>query len=137
MKVSDYRLQLELMKHGSVLTTAKALGVDASTIYKRLKDNQFRAELIDMKNDTVRWYRAQYLASAEQAKKTIESIMLDGDVNPAVRLQASQTMINTAVKFVELADKAEDRAVKAREYEREHRKDEEEDAIDELCRLPL
>lgn len=56
-------------------------------------------------------------------------------INPAIRLQACQTIINTAVKFVELSDRAEDRALRAKEYERGHRTDKWDDAIDSLFNI--
>ena len=103
--------------------TAARLGIAESTIYRRLQDNDFRAKLEIVKGDVLREFKASYLESAERARNAVESMMDNDKINPAIRLQACQTIINTAVKFVELSERAEDRAVKAREYEKEHKLD--------------
>lgn len=135
MKIPELTMILALIEHGSVQATARALNIDESTIYKRMSDNAFRARLEAVKGDIMREYKAQYMASANTAKGVIESIMIDESVNPSVRLQSAQTIINTALKFCELVDRAEDRALRAKEYEREHRKDEENDFIDDLFKI--
>lgn len=132
MAITDEKLITALAMCGSVAATATQLGIAESTIYRRLQDNEFRSKLETVKGDTLRECKAVYMESAEKARAVVESIMENDRVNPATRLQASQTIINTAVKFIELAEKAEDRALKAREYEREHRTDKWDDKIDEL-----
>lgn len=123
MAITDEKMIKALATCGSVTATAVRLGVAESTIYRRLQDNEFRAKLEIVKGDVLREFKASYLESAERARNAIESMVDNDKINPAVRLQACQTIINTAVKFVELSERAEDRAVKAREYEKEHKLD--------------
>lgn len=132
MAMTDEKMIKALAVCGSVSATAVRLGVAESTIYRRLQDNEFRAKLEIVKGDILREFKANYLESSEQARTVIETMMKDRKLNPAVRLQAAQTIIKTAVQFTELAERAEDRALRAKEYEREHRKDEEEDYLDNL-----
>lgn len=135
MAMTDEKMIKALAVCGSVSATAVRLGVAESTIYRRLQDNDFRAKLETVKGDVLREFKASYLESAERARAAIESMMDNDKINPAIRLQACQTIINTAVKFVELSERAEDRALRAKEYEREHRKDEEADFIDNLFQI--
>lgn len=123
MAITDEKMIKALATCGSVTATAVRLGIAESTIYRRLQDNDFRAKLEVVKGDVLREFKASYLESAERARNTVESMMNNDKINPAIRLQACQTIINTAVKFVELSERAEDRAVKAREYEKEHKLD--------------
>lgn len=135
MAMTDEKMIKALATCGSVTATAQRLGIAESTIYRRLQDNEFRAKLEIVKGDVLREFKANYLESSEQARTVIETMMKDRKLNPAVRLQAAQTIIKTAVQFTELAERAEDRALRAKEYEREHRKDEEEDFIDNLFQI--
>ena len=123
MAITDEKMIKALATCGSVSATAVRLGIAESTIYRRLQDNDFRAKLEAVKGDVLREFKASYLESAERARNAVESMMDNDKINPAIRLQACQTIINTAVKFVELSERAEDRAVKAREYEKEHKLD--------------
>ena len=123
MAITDEKMIKALATCGSVSATAVRLGIAESTIYRRLQDNEFRAKLEAVKGDVLREFKASYLESAERARNAVESMMDNDKINPAIRLQACQTIINTAVKFVELSERAEDRAVKAREYEKEHKFD--------------
>ena len=123
MAMTDEKMIKALAVCGSVTATAQRLGIAESTIYRRLQDNEFRAKLEIVKGDVLREFKASYLESAERARNAVESMMNNDKINPAIRLQACQTIINTAVKFVELSERAEDRAVKAREYEKEHKLD--------------
>lgn len=123
MAMTDEKMIKALATCGSVSATAVRLGIAESTIYRRLQDNEFRAKLEIVKGDILREFKANYLESSEQARTVIETMMKDRKLNPAVRLQAAQTIIKTAVQFTELAERAEDRAVKAREYEQEHKHD--------------
>ena len=123
MAITDEKMIKALATCGSVTATAVRLGIAESTIYRRLQDNEFRAKLEAVKGDVLREFKASYLESAERARNAVESMMDNDKINPAIRLQACQTIINTAVKFVELSERAEDRAVKAREYEKEHKLD--------------
>ena len=135
MAMTDEKIITALALCGSVSATAVQLGVAESTIYRRLQDNEFRAKLEIVKGDVLRAFKANYLESSERARAAIESMMDNDKINPAIRLQACQTIINTAVKFVELSERAEDRALRAKEYEREHRSDEWEDKIDSLFNI--
>ena len=132
MAITDEKLITALATCGSVNATATQLGIAESTIYRRLQENEFRAKLEIVKGDILREFKASYLEASERARATIESMMDNDKINPAIRLQACQTIINTAVKFVELSERAEDRALKAKEYEREHRQDKLDDVIDSL-----
>lgn len=123
MAITDEKMIKALATCGSVTATAVRLGIAESTIYRRLQDNEFRAKLEAVKGDVLREFKASYLESAERARNAVESMMDNDKINPAIRLQACQTIINTAVKFVELSERAEDRAVRAREYEKEHKLD--------------
>lgn len=88
-----------LLQSGSMKEAAAAAGVSPRTIYDRMKDNEFRAEYMTAKNDIMRKAVFSMNEKLAQAVDTIAEIMTDKDNNPAIRLQAAQTLMNNAGKY--------------------------------------
>lgn len=88
-----------LLQSGSMKEAAAAAGISSRTIYDRMKDNEFRAEYMTAKNDIMRKAVFSMNEKLAQAVDTIAEIMTDKDNNPAIRLQAAQTLMNNAGKY--------------------------------------
>ena len=62
---------------------------------------------MEAKNDIIRKAVYSINAKLSEAIDAVADIMNDADTNPAVRLQAAQTIINNAAKFAERLTKDE------------------------------
>ncbi len=72
-----------------------------------MNDREFRAEYMEAKNDIIRKAVFTINEKLSAAIDAVAEIMTDKDNNPAVRLQAAQTILNNAGKFAERLTHAE------------------------------
>ena len=98
MAVSNEKIIAALLQYGTMKEAAAAAGTTSRTIYDRMKDKEFRAEYMEAKNDIIVFSINEKLAAAIDA---VADIMNDKENNPAVRLQAAQTILNNAGKFAQ------------------------------------
>lgn len=99
--VSNEEIIAALLQHGTVKDAAAAAGIAPRTIYDRMNDREFRAEYMEAKNDIIRKAVFTINEKLSAAIDAVAEIMTDKDNNPAVRLQAAQTILNNAGKFAE------------------------------------
>lgn len=97
--VSDEQIIAALLTAGSVREAADSLKISPGTIYERRRDKEFQAAYSEAKGDLVRGAVTAINNSLTDSVKTIAAIMNDQSVNPATRLQAAQTIINSADKL--------------------------------------
>lgn len=96
-----------LLQNGTMKEAAAAAGVSPRTIYDRMKDNEFRSEYMTAKNDVMRKAVFSMNEKLAQAVDTIAEIMTNKDNNPAIRLQAAQTLMNNAGKYSSILQEKE------------------------------
>lgn len=106
--VSDEELIAALLQHGTIREAAAAAGTAPRTFYDRMKDTDFRALYTEAKNDVLRKAVFAINDRLSEAVDTVTAIMSDTNNNPAIRLQAAQTIINNAAKFSERLVKDEE-----------------------------
>lgn len=99
--VSNEEIIAALLQHGTIKDAAAAAGTTPRTIYDRMNDREFRAEYMEAKNDIIRKAVFTINEKLSAAIDTIADIMTDADNNPAIRLQAAQTILTNAGKFAE------------------------------------
>jgi len=99
--ISNEEIIAALLQHGTVKDAAAAAGTTPRTIYDRMNDREFRAEYMEAKNDIIRKAVFTINEKLSAAIDTVADIMTDKDNNPAIRLQAAQTILNNAGKFAE------------------------------------
>lgn len=99
--VSNEEIIAALLNNGTVKEAAAAVGVNPKTIYNRMDDREFDAEYAAAKADIIRQAVFSINSKLSDAVNAIVGIMNDSSVNPAVRLQAAQTVLNHAGKFAE------------------------------------
>lgn len=99
--VSNEEIIAALIASGTVKEAAAKTGVTPRTIYDRMNDREFRAEYMEAKNDIIRKAVFTINEKLSAAIDAVAEIMTDKDNNPAVRLQAAQTILNNAGKFAE------------------------------------
>lgn len=99
--ISNEEIIAALLQHGTVKDAAAAAGTTPRTIYDRMNDREFRAEYMEAKNDIIRKAVFSINEKLSAAIDAVADIMNDKDNNPAVRLQAAQTILNNAGKFAQ------------------------------------
>ena len=105
--LSNEEIIAALLQHGTVREAAKAAGTTARTIYDRMQSQDFTAEYSAAKNELLRKASLSVNDKLAAAIDEVAAIMADPKVNAAVRLQAAQTIINSAGKFSERLDRCE------------------------------
>lgn len=99
--VSNEQIISALLQHGTIKEAAAAVGASSRTIYDRMQEKDFRAEYKAAKADIIRKAVISLNEKMAEAITAIADIMNDPGTNPAVRLQAAQTILNNAGKFTE------------------------------------
>lgn len=113
--ISDEQIIVCLMNCATIREAAAIAGLSERAIYNRMQDRNFQALYKAAKADLIRGAVANINAHISEAINTIAEIMSDEDNNPAVRLQAAQTILNNAVKFTQRLTEADtDTAIQMR-----------------------
>lgn len=100
--ITNEQIIAALLQHGTIREAAAAAGTSPRTIYDRMRDDKdFRAEYAAAKNDIVRRAVFTINESLSAAVAAVTDIMNDPNTNPAIRLQAAQTILNSAGKFAD------------------------------------
>lgn len=97
--ISDEAIIASLINNGTIRAAALSLKISERTIYDRMSEGEFKALYKSAKADVVRKAVFNINMQIGAAVDTIVSIMNDEEVNPAIRLQAAQTILSNANKF--------------------------------------
>ena len=99
--VSDEQIIAALLNNGTIKAAAGAVGISERTLYDRMSGGQFQALYKAAKADLIRAAVLNLNRQLQAAIDTVVEVMENPDNNPAVRLQAAQTVLNTAGKFAQ------------------------------------
>lgn len=99
--LTDEQIIAALLSNGTQRAAAAACGVDERTIYNRMNDGDFKALYNAAKADLIRAAVFNINNQLQAAINTVVEVMNDKESNPAIRLQAAQTILNNAGKFSE------------------------------------
>lgn len=99
-KVTDEQIIAGLLQHGSIRAAAKALEIGESTIYAKMKNGDFKESYLQARADLLRDAVQEITAQRAAALAVILEVMQDKEVNPATRLQAAQTVLNSEAKYL-------------------------------------
>lgn len=105
--VSDEAIIAALIQHGTVKAAADAAGTTPRTIYDRMQERDFVAQYEAAKNDIMRAAVCSINDKLSAAIDAVSEIMMNTENNPAIRLQAAQTIITNAGKFSERLTRSE------------------------------
>ena len=97
--VDDEIIIAALLEHGTVRAAADSLNISTRTIYDRRRSVDFQMAYNDAKTEVFRSAVYDINKRLSEAVEVVAGIMNDPDNNPAVRLQAAQTILNNAAKF--------------------------------------
>lgn len=98
---SDEQIIAALLNHGTIKEAAAAAGISERALYDRMNTGDFQALYKAAKADLIRAAVFSINGKLQEAINTVAEIMADKENNPAVRLQAAQTILNTACKFTQ------------------------------------
>ena len=98
---NDETIISSLMANGTLKAAASAVGISERTLYDRMNDGEFRAKYTAAQADIVRAAVVRLNSKLQAAIDTAAEIMENKENNPAIRLQAAQTILNNAGKFAE------------------------------------
>ena len=107
MGKNNERIIAALLSSATVREAADVAGVSERTIYTRLKDPGFRAELDKARRELWRGYTMSLQGKVGKAIETIAEVMTDRKASPQVRLNAATEIIRNGMKMTELVDVVE------------------------------
>lgn len=99
--VSDEQIISALLSRGTIRAAAAAVGLSERAVYDRINNGDFQALYRSAKADIIRAAVFNLNSKIQAAIDTVAAIMQDEENNPAVRLQAAQTILNHAGKFAQ------------------------------------
>ena len=99
--VSDEQIIAALLNSGTLKAAASAVGISERALYDRMNRGEFQALYKSAKADLIRAAVFNLNNQLQEAINTVSEIMTDKENNPAIRLQAAQTILNNAGKFAE------------------------------------
>lgn len=105
--ISDEQIISALLSKGTQRAAAAAVGISERALFDRMNDGEFQALYKAAKADLVRQTVVNINAQLQAAIDTVAEVMQNQENNPAVRLQAAQTILNTAGKFAQQLQKEE------------------------------
>ena len=99
--VSDEQIIAALLNSGTIKAAAAAAGVSERTVYDRMANGEFQALYKAAKADLIRAAVLSLNGKVQAAIDTIADVMNNEQNNPATRLQAAQTILNSAARFAQ------------------------------------
>lgn len=91
-----------LLESNSIRDAAKACGLSEETLYRYLRDKDFKAEYRDARRQTVETALGQIQRLTAEAAETLARNLFCE--NPAVEVRTAQIIIENALKGVEITD---------------------------------
>lgn len=100
-KATDEQIIAALLANGTIKAAAAAVGLSERAIYDRMNGGDFQALYKAAKADLIRAAVFNLNNQVQAAINTVVDVMQDENNNPAIRLQAAQTILNNAGKFAQ------------------------------------
>ena len=107
---TDEEIIAALMTGPTIQAAADAVGMPVRTLHDRMRTREFKALHAATRAQILRNAVEGLQGRLSEAVDTVAEIMTNPDNNPAVRLQAAQTILNNASKFAQQMATAEDTA---------------------------
>lgn len=105
--ISDEQVIAALIEHGTIKAAAAAVGLSERAVYERMSGGDFQALYKSARADILRGAVLHMNRQLQASIDTVAEIMQDTNNNPAVRLQAAQTIMTHAAKFSQRLQAAE------------------------------
>ena len=95
-KIDDSTILASLVSNNTVAAAARELQISPRTIFNRMQNGTFRTRLEALRADNLRDACAMLQQGARLAALTLQTLMLDEDAPPAVRLAACKETLHAA-----------------------------------------
>ena len=95
--ISNEKIIAALLGSRTIKEAAGELGITEKTLHNRMNNYDFRVMYQTAQADILKDSVKTCHESLTEAVNTVREIMQDRDINPAVRLQAAQTIIKTEI----------------------------------------
>lgn len=115
--ITNESIITSLLTSSTIEEASKKLGIEARTIYKRMKTDDFQRLYNDAKSGLLKETTADLQAKTGEAVQVIASVMNDASVNPNTRIYGATAILQYATKYTELLNILE--RIEALEKERE------------------
>ena len=93
-----------LLTCGSILEAATQCQVDESTVRRWLKEERFQCAYREARRQVVQQAMVQLQQATGQAVQTLQEVMQAPDAPASARVSAAKTVLEVAVKAVEVED---------------------------------
>ena len=93
-----------LIEHSTMKEAARAIGIGEATLHRWLKDQSFLASYRETKKCIVDHAITCLQRATGEAVKVLQEILSDPDKPPSSRVTAARTILDMAVKAVEMDD---------------------------------
>jgi hypothetical protein len=100
---ADARLLAELVAGATRKDAAEAAGVSEATVYRRLREPDFLAELESRQGELVRNGALAFAVDVAESREVLRQIRDDPDVPASVRVTAADRLISRGLAYVELS----------------------------------
>lgn len=97
--ISDEQIIAAILSNGTLRAASQAAGISERALYDRMNRSDFQVMYKTVRADLLRQAVRSFTDNLQAAVDTVMDIMADDETNPAVRLQAAQTIISNAEKF--------------------------------------
>ncbi|HEX2999563.1 MAG TPA: hypothetical protein VHR86_04935 [Armatimonadota bacterium] len=98
------RAVLALLTEPGVDAAAKAVGVNPSTLWRWLQDDNFKAAVAAARREAFGAATSRIAASCTEAAETLRMIAIDPEAPPAARVSAAKAILEKAAAAIELED---------------------------------
>ena len=93
-----------LLACDSITAAAAACGVAEVTLHRWLKDDGFQAAYREARRAVVQFAIVQIQCATAEAVETLRGVMQDVEAPASAKVSAAKTILDTAVKAIELED---------------------------------
>ena len=102
LSIKKMRALPHLAAGSSVSEAAVAVGVDRTTLYRWMEDDEFRTQLERLRSEAADLARTELKGLMYKAVQVLDEAMDDPD--PRLRLRAAQTALSTGLKAIDLKE---------------------------------
>jgi DNA-binding MurR/RpiR family transcriptional regulator len=95
---------IALLSQSSIPDAAQACGLSPVTLHRWLKDTGFQAAYREARRHVVQQAITQVQQATGEAVETLRAVMQDPEAPASAKVSAAKTILETAVKAVELED---------------------------------
>lgn len=104
LKIRQQRAIAALLSFPTITEAARASGISERTLYRWLKEAQFRKELTNQEAERINTAARQLVGLAESALRTINLLLSDFEVSPSVRLRTAEVVLANMIRIRELTN---------------------------------